>query len=175
MPIWRPAQSLAEADSRAILKVLVDHSVDFVVIGASAAILQGVPIAATLDLDVTAASTKKNLARLAAALSDLKAHLRVSDSDTGVSLPLDARMLANVAVLTLVTAHGPLDVLFSPSGTPGYEQLRERAVEVAPFGLVLRAAHIEDLIAMKKAAGREKDAAHLTVLLQFMRDQERLE
>ena len=165
---------MAEADSREILRILVDHRVDFVVIGASAAILQGAPIAATLDLDVTAASTKTNLARLAAALRDLDAHLRVPDSDTGVSLPLDARMLAKVAVLALVTAHGPFDVLFSPSGTPGYEQLRERAVEVAPFGLVFRAAHIEDLIAMKKATGREKDAAHLMILLQFMREQERL-
>lgn len=85
---------MTEADSEAILKVLVDHGVDFVVIGASAAILQGVPIAATLDLDVSAASTKANLKRLAAALHELEARLRLPDPDEQVEMPLDARMLA---------------------------------------------------------------------------------
>lgn len=162
---------MTESDSEAILKVLLDHGVDFVVIGASAAILQGVPIAATLDLDVTAASAKANLTRLEAALRELEARLRLPDPEEQVEMPLDARMLAGQSVVTLTTRFGPFDLLFAPSGAPPYEELKQRAAEVAPFHLALRVASIEDLIAMKRAAGREKDATHLTALLEFAREQ----
>lgn len=161
---------MTDSDSEAILKVLVDHGIDFVVIGASAAILQGVPIAATLDLDVTAASTKANLARLEAALRELEARLRLPDPEEEVEVPLDARMLEELAVVTLTTRFGPFDLLFGPSGAPPYEELKHRAEEVAPFHLALRVASIEDLIAMKRAGGREKDATHLTALLEFLRE-----
>lgn len=160
---------MTESDSEAILKVLVDHGVDFVVIGASAAILQGVPIAATLDLDVTAARTKANLTRLDGALQDLDARLRLPDPEEKVEAPLDAQMLAGLSVVTLTTRFGPFDLLFAPSGAPPYEELKQRAAEVAPFHLAFRVASIEDLIAMKRAAGREKDASHLTALFEFLR------
>jgi hypothetical protein len=156
------------ANEKKILEALVDHGVDFVVIGASAAILQGAPIAATMDLDVTAATTKKNLERLAAALGDMDASLRLPDPEEHVEMPLDARMLGTLSVVTLMTRFGPFDVLFAPIGSPAYPELRANAVEVAPFGLLVRAASIEDLISMKRAAGREKDALHLKVLLQFL-------
>ena len=44
------------------------------------------------------------------------------------------------------------------------------AVEVRRFPLTLRVAAIEDLIAMKRAAGREKDTAHLTALREFVEE-----
>lgn len=159
---------MTNADSEAILKVLLDHGVDFVVIGASAAILQGVPIAATLDLDVTAASTKANLRHLEGALKELDARLRLPDPEDSVRAALDTRMLARLSVVTMMTRFGPFDLLFTPAGSPGYNALKQRAVEVAPFKIAVLVASIEDLIAMKRAAGREKDAAHLTVLLQFL-------
>lgn len=159
---------MPDSERDAILKVLIDHGVDFVVIGASAAILQGVPLAATLDLDVSAATSRKNLSRLVAALKELDARLRTPD-DEGVAFPIDERMLRNVSSLTLLTRHGPFDVLFAPDGAPDYEEMRNRAVEVRPFRLAFRVASLEDLIAMKRAAGREKDAAHLTVLLEHLR------
>ena len=114
---------MTEADSEAILKVLLDHGVDFVIIGASAAILQGVPIAATLDLDVTAASTKANLKRLEGALRELDARLRLPDSQDSVRVELDARMLAGLSVVTTMTRFGPFDLLFTPAGSPGFNEL----------------------------------------------------
>ena len=158
------------ANERKILEALVDNGVDFVVIGASAAIFQGAPIAATMDLDVTAAITKRNLERLAAALRDLDASLRLPDPEEHVEMPLNARMLETLSVVTLMTRFGPFDVLFAPSGSPAYPELRANAVEVAPFGLLVRVASIEDLITMKRAAGREKDALHLEVLLDFLEE-----
>jgi hypothetical protein len=151
-----------------ILGALLDHGVDFVIIGATAAILQGVPIAATFDVDITAATSRKNLTRLTAALIELKAQLRVADGDE-VSAPLDVSLLQRLSVLTLLTTYGPFDVLFTPLGSPSYERLKERSLELNRFGYSLRVATIEDLIAMKSASGREKDAAHLTALLAHLR------
>lgn len=159
---------MPDSDRDAILKVLIDHGVDFVVIGATAAILQGVPLAATFDLDVSAALSRKNLSRLVAALKDLDARLRTPDDD-GVAFPIEERMLSSVTSLTLMTRYGPFDVLFAPDGAPPYDRLSRQAVEVRPFRLAFRIASLDDLIAMKRAAGREKDAAHLTVLLEHQR------
>jgi hypothetical protein len=161
---------VSDAGREAILKVLRDHGVDFVIIGATAALLQGVPIAATLDLDVTAATTKANLKRLESALRELEARLRLPDPEAPVPAALNARMLAGLSVVTMMTRFGPFDLLFTPAGSPGYDALKQRAVEVAPFRLAMRVATIEDLIAMKRAAGREKDTAHLTALLQFFEE-----
>lgn len=161
---------VVEADPRSILAALVDHGVDFVVIGASAAIMQGVPLAPTLDVDITARKSQRNLKRLAAALSELDARLRIPGDDVGVATPLDARMLANLSTVTLVTRHGPFDILFAPPGAEDYELLRKRSIEVRPYGVAVGVARVEDLIAMKKVAGREKDAAHLTVLLDHLKE-----
>jgi hypothetical protein len=164
---------MAELNARRIVHALADQGVDFVVIGASAALLQGVPLAKTLDFDVVAAATDRNRQRLATALVELGAKLRLPD-DEGFEAPLDAKMLRSVTVVTLLTDAGPLDVLFEPAGAPAYEELKARSVEVREYGLVVRVASIDDLIAMKRAAGREKDAAHLTVLLQHRsRERER--
>src|SRR5687767_13472766 len=100
----------------------MDYGVDFVVIGASAGILQGVPLAATEDLDVTAARGQPNLKRLATALSELDARLRLPDPEEEVSMPLDAAMLRSMSVLTLSTRFGSFDILFSPAGAPSYEE-----------------------------------------------------
>ena len=159
---------MPDFDRDAILKILIDHGVDFVVIGATAAILQGVPIAATLDLDISAATSRNNLSRLVAALKELDAQLRTPDDD-GVPFPIDEKMLSTVTSLTLITRHGPFDVLFAPDGAPPFAELSRHSVEVRPFRLAVRVAHLDHLIAMKRAAGREKDATHLTVLLEFLR------
>lgn len=160
-------------DPRRIVLALVDHGVDFVIIGASAAILQGAPIAATLDLDVCAEGGSSNRRRLAAALEELEARLRLPDPDEVIYAPLDENMLRNLAVVTTMTRFGPLDVLFEPAGAPPYDDLLVRSEEVRAYGVVVRAASIDDIMAMKRAAGREKDAAHLAALVGFQRDQRR--
>lgn len=165
---------MADFNPRRILLTLADHGVDFVVIGASAAILQGAPLPTTLDFDITAATTEANRKRLAAALAAMDAKLRLRDGDEPVEAPLDERVLANLSVVTLMTRYGPFDVLFEPAGGPGYSELRKRSVEVRAYGVVVKTAALEDLIAMKRAAGREKDVAHLAVLLRFLEEQKRL-
>lgn len=132
--------------------------------------LQDIPIPETLDIDVMPQRERKNLKALANALKEMEARLRVPGDSDGVELPLDERTFRDVSTLTFVTRFGPLDVLFEPSGAPDYADVEARAVLLQRFGLEIAVASVDDLIAMKRATGREKDAAHLTILLEFMRD-----
>jgi len=60
-----------ELNAEDILAAMNRHGVEYVVIGAFAAIAQGAPIDATYDIDVTPQRSPKNLTRLSQALSDL--------------------------------------------------------------------------------------------------------
>jgi hypothetical protein len=157
-----------------ILKVLTRHSVDYIVIGGLGAILQGVELPRTLDLDVAASHGRTNLRKLTEALNELDAKLRSGTGVNGESVgaPIDERMLKNIYVVTMMTRYGPFDVLFEPPGMPPYRDLKRRAGHLKRFGLEIPVAALEDIVASKRAAGREKDAAHLTILLEFMRSEE---
>lgn len=50
-----------------ILQTLVNHRVEFIVVGGVAAVLRGAPIS-TFDLDVVQSTTAENVTRLLAAL-----------------------------------------------------------------------------------------------------------
>ena len=55
------------------------------------------------------------------------------------------------------TVAGELDILARPAGSSGYESLRRRADRFDLGGFSVLVASIDDLIAMKLAAGRAKD------------------
>lgn len=152
-----------------IVECLDRHRVSYVVIGGVAAMLQDVPIQETLDVDVVPARNVKNMKALASALKETEARLRVPGDPVGVEIPLDERTFGDVSTLTFVTRFGPFDILFEPSGGPAYEDLEERAHVLRRFDRDIAVASIDDLIAMKRSTGREKDAAHLTTLLDFSR------
>ena len=139
---------------RPLLERLVAGDVDFVVIGGIAAVIHGSAMI-TRDLDVAYATDQANLERLGAVLVALGARLRGVTEE--IPFVPDGRTLRRTRVLTLVTPDGQLDVLAEPDGSPGYELLRERALDADVGGIIVRIASIGDLIAMKKAAGRPKD------------------
>lgn len=58
-----------------ILKVLVEHKVDFIVVGGLGAVLHGAPIM-TFDLDIVHSQEEKNLDRLVNVLRKLEAYYR---------------------------------------------------------------------------------------------------
>jgi len=136
------------------LRTLVDHEVRFVLIGGYAGALRGSPVI-TGDVDVCYARDDENLARLAEALRSLDARLRGAPPD--VPFRLDARTLRAGDTFTFSTSAGPVDILGTPSGTNGFADLDAGATEEVVDGLTIRVASIEDLIRMKRAAGRTKD------------------
>jgi len=144
-----------------ILNELDDQAVLYVLIGGAAATALGSPIV-TQDIDICYERSSENLQRLANALRSLNAKLRGAPAD--VPFPLDARTLEMGDQFTFTTDAGSLDIMATPAGSGGYEQLSVNALEVDLDGLTVRTVAIEDLIRMKRAAGRPKDLALLEEL-----------
>jgi len=136
--------------------------VAYVLIGGLAGRVHGSPTI-TSDTDLSYARDGENLRRLADALVELKARLRGVDDD--VSFVLDALTLEQGQNFTFDTTAGPLDILGLPAGTKGYADLAPNAVSVdLGEGLTVAVCSLEDLIRMKRAAGRPKDRIELEVL-----------
>jgi hypothetical protein len=158
-------------DPVAALATLERHGVEFVVIGGVAARLWGSPTM-TNDVDICYSREPVNLERLATALRELQARLRGVDED--VPFQLDARTLANGQNFTFTTNLGPLDVFALPAGIGGF---RDLAVNAASFdlgeGLVVKVCDLDDLIRMKRAAGRPKDRIEVEVLTAVREEQDR--
>jgi predicted nucleotidyltransferase len=145
----------------ALLRALVEGGVDFVVVGGIAAVAHG-SVAFTQDLDILYADGQENRDRLGAVLVGLGARLRGVTDD--VPFVPDGRTLKRTRVLTLETPLGPLDLLAQPDGSPVYERLRAASVREEVAGVPVRIAALDDLIAMKRAAGRPKDLVTLEEL-----------
>jgi predicted nucleotidyltransferase len=153
--------SFPELRLEALLGRLARAEVDFVVVGGVAVAFQGYG-RATKDLDITYATDKQNLKRLGEVLLDAHARLRGIEED----LPFvpDERTLAHTRLLTLDTDDGGLDLLADPPGAPAYEVMRDRADRVQLEGFVVAVAALDDLLAMKRAAGRPQDLADIEAL-----------
>ena len=141
-------------DPRAILTVLAHHRVRFVVIGGIAAALQG-STTITNDFDICYARDEENLGRLAQALKELQATLRGAREP--VAFRLHARTLKAGLNFTFDTKYGPFDCIGAASGDFDYAQLRANADEMDLVGTRVPVASLDDLIRMKRAAGRNKD------------------
>jgi hypothetical protein len=148
-------------DPLRIFETLNRHRVRYVLIGGFAGKLHGSP-ALTVDVDVCYARDQGNLERLVAALSELNPILRGAPAN--LPFRLDTRTIRNGDSFTLVTEAGDLDILATPSGTGGYEELARNAVRMDLGSLEVDVASLDDLIAMKRAAGRARDRAHLEIL-----------
>ena len=145
-----------------ILFALVDHGVDFVVIGGIAVQTHGY-LRGTHDVDIIVRPNALNMSRLSGALADLHAELR-----GGGTLRLtDPHQLRSAPLIPVMTRFGPLDIVHIDhlAGSPGdYERLRQAAISVELEGRSVAVTGLSDLIRMKRAAGRDQDLADIEVL-----------
>jgi len=133
---------------------LVRHGVDFVLIGGMAGIARGSTYP-SYDLDVVYARDPANIARLVASLEEIGVRLRGAPED--LPFQLDARTIENGANFTFVTPYGDLDVLGDVAGVRSFEELVAESETKEFWGLPVRVASLDHLIAMKRAANRPKD------------------
>ncbi len=146
-----------------LLQRLIDHRVRFVIIGGFAAQAHGSP-SLTADLDIVPSWDRENLAKVADLLRDIAA-IRHDVPVTAPPMPaLDAGTLLGGAVFTLNSRFGRFDLLAKPDPGLDHDTLVRNAIRVELFGVEVLAAGLDDLIAMKRAAGRPKDRIELEIL-----------
>jgi hypothetical protein len=135
-----------------LLAAVRERHLEVVLIGNAAAAMHGAPVT-TLDFDFMFRDTPVNLRKLKQIAADLEATIlrpfypvsklyRMVDDDSGLQA----------------------DFMSVIHGVRSFEGLRSRAITRHVNGLPLLVASIDDIIASKRAAGRERDLAVLPVL-----------
>jgi hypothetical protein len=137
-----------------ILLRLADAGVEAIVVGMAAAVIQGAPTM-TWDLDVVHHRTRDNVERLLRVLSDIDA---VARGDNRRIRP-NASHLIGPGHILLETRFGDFDCLGAIDGSRSYEDLVEAALIIELDGRSLRVIRLEELLQIKKRAGRPKDLA----------------
>lgn len=153
----------AAFDPERMIRVLARHRVDFVLIGALAARLQGFS-RLTADAEITPARDPSNLERLAAALRELDAAVFTESVPEGLHFDCSAATLARADLWNLTTAAGRIDLVFVPAGTGGFPDLATHAVRFMVFGTEILAASLDDIIRSKEAADRPQDRQDVILL-----------
>jgi hypothetical protein len=162
--------STSVSDTATLLRLLSSEGIEFIVVGMTAAVLQGVP-ATTLDLDIVHRRTPENIRKLLALLLGLQAYHRNDLANR--RLPPAADALSGHGHLNLQTIHGPLDVLCELELGEGYDQLNPHAVTVEDGEIELRVLDLPTLIEAKTKAGRAKDKFALPLLLATLQERRR--
>jgi hypothetical protein len=152
------------------LRTLSSHGVRFVVIGGFAGRFWG-SNSITNDLDICYARDRKNFEALASALTELGARLRGAPPD--IPFLLDAKTLEMGDHFTFETNVGALDCLGTPQGSQGYPDLIQGATVMDVEGIPVPVAALEDVMRLKRAAGRPKDRAELEILAALQEEIER--
>ena len=158
----------ATPDFVAILQVLNAQDVDFIVVGALSAVLQGAPIM-TFDLDVVHDRRDDNIERLLAALKQLEAHYRGHPEK---ELSPNASHLQSPGHQLLTTKYGPLDLLGAIEDDLSYEDLSSDTVEIMVDDFSVRLLKLRRYVELKEASTREKDQARLPTLRQTLAERD---
>ena len=161
-----------ELEAEEIIEAFNRFAVDYVVIGAFAAIAQAVPILPTVDIDFFASPDLLNLDRLADALEYLDAKIRVNDLEEGLVFVRSPEFLGRMQMLNLTCEFGEFDVLFKADGIRDYRGLEERSLTVIVGRTETHVASVEDIARSKRAAGRLKDLKALQVFEKFLKSRD---
>jgi hypothetical protein len=152
-------------DPARIMRLLAEHGVAYILIGGLATNLHGYD-RVTADMDVCYERSRDNVERLVRVLRELRASPRGWPQE--VPVVLDPQTILNGDSFTFTTDAGNLDILGTPTGSQGYADLVP-GVEVYDLGegLRIQVAGLEDLIRLKRAAGRRKDVDDADALEQI--------
>jgi len=143
-----------------VARAFNDQGVDYLFIGKSGAILLGFP-GTTQDVDIFPARSAENGRRIVAALRTI-----------GFDIPpgLEAEIVAGKDFVQIKTGPFDVDLVFAPDGIASFEEARSRGLREGVF----QVANLRDIIASKRASGREKDRLDLPLLESFRAEYERV-
>lgn len=135
------------------------HGVDYLFIGKSGAILLGYP-AITQDVDLHLPKDRENGRRVVAALQEL-----------GFALdePLQDAIVTGKDFVQIKSGPFDVDLVHAPDGVDSFGGAKARSILHDNFPV----ASLGDIIASKRASGREKDLVDLPLLEQFREEYER--
>ena len=128
-------------------------------IGKSGAIILGYP-STTQDVQLFPKKDRDNGRRIVLALRELEFQ---------ISSETEQQIVAGVDFVQLKTGPFDLDLVFAPDGIESFEKARDRMHLIDAFPV----ANIRDIIASKKASGREKDLIDLPLLEDFREEFEK--
>jgi len=157
---------MSAGGSAELLRRMVEHQVEFVVVGGVAAVALGSAMN-TDDLDVAFPFTEENLRRLFAALEGLHPLYYMTLDKRPVREAPD--QLVSFKNLYLATDVGRLDLLGSVPPVGDYERIASHAEKLTVFDLEVRVIALEDLITVKAHVGRPKDR-HVELELRAIRE-----
>lgn len=142
-----------------VAEIFAKYKVEFMFIGKSGAIILGFP-AATQDVDLFPKKSRENGERLVVALRELE--FEVTEEIAG-------EIIRGVDFVQLKQGPFDLDLVFAPDGIESFDEAKKRMIVVENFPV----ANIRDIIASKKASGREKDLLDLPLLEDFREEYEK--
>jgi hypothetical protein len=143
-----------------LLKLLVEHDVEAIVVGMLAGVLQGVPLT-TADVDIVHRRTPENVARLLAVLAEIGAVYR---HDPRRLAPSESHLMGPGHQL-LESSLGDLDCLGAIDDGKTYDDLIHKTVRMSLGNdRTIDVLDLRTLIEVKKRAGRPKDLAAIPVL-----------
>ena len=149
-----PEQKFTPAQAEELAAAFAAEGVDYLFIGKSGAILLGYPDT-TQDVDVFLPVSRENAERVIRALEMLGFIL---DPVLTVSI------LASSEIVLMKGGPFALDLIHAPDGIESFEVAKARSVWV---GGRFPVAALDDIIASKRATGREKDVSDIRRLEQF--------
>jgi hypothetical protein len=142
---YRQAEEIRDAFAR--------HSVRYLFIGKSGAILLGFPDT-TQDADVYVEKSTENAQAIVKAVREIGFDLSESQA---------AEIIRGKDFVQLKNGPFDLDLIFAPDGIERFEDAWRRRVDVEGFHV----CHIDDIIASKQATNRQKDLESLPRLMSF--------
>ena len=141
-------------DFGALLRLLVEAKVDFIIVGGAAATAHG-SARLTLDLDIVYSRSSTNIERLVNALRHIQPYLR--GAPPGLPFDWSTQTIQKGLNFTLTTTLGAIDLLGEIVGGGRYEQMLPQTIEIEVADVNCRCLSLERLIEVKRAAGRPKD------------------
>jgi hypothetical protein len=153
-------------DYRVLITSLIDHDVEFVVVGGIALVLHG-SARVTRDLDICYSRERRNLKAIAAALAGLRPTLRGATAD--LPFTLDWQTLESGLNFTLTTSAGDIDLLGELVGIGSYQIAARLSEQMQIYDKSVPVLSLAGLETTKRAAGRLRDLADLAEIQEIRR------